>query len=387
MKKLITLLGFIIIFGFTMDAIHADASSEQEGLYIVTPDIPSDINAFANGVVAERIALFMTGNTNENIFINDYASLHMGAGFYAFDQTTGQPITTIIYFPIFEGERYVLTLIVIKENETLTSFMSNYFDTEFQNVSPNTPDSPYALLHDGSMANYLLTESGQTLFQGIPQETAAFHSVPLSLQTLLQGNGVTDISQEQLDIDEQTITSNIPSAPMAAAPQGFSVNTSTTKRLDMSYCLLPQYDEPICWAASLGTAYRYRTGNRTVTPSSVCNMLGLPYEGIAPNIVYQKYNALNVAGTGNSYSYKNGFASPFNVQHNINNMFPFHLHATFHAMLAEGYHISGSNIELYYWDPAVGKTLVSSGYSSSASRVILMGAGSYRPWDATTLIQ
>lgn len=382
MKNLLKLLSVCFIFIFS---IKANATSE---IYMLSPDIPAEVTEFANEVVDEQIAAFMTGNTNENIYIDNYSSLFMGTGFYAFNQETGQPITNITYFPIFEENRYVLTLIIMNNNEGLNYSISNAFAESFNNLSYNTLNTPYALLYDGNKTNYLLTESGQILFQGIQPEETATYSTPLSLQTLLSNNKVQNITQETFDINEQTILTNIPPTLMTINPQGFSINDGTTVRLDMSYCLLKQDTPVICWAACLGTAYRYRTGNRTVTSTSIRNMLGLPNSGISATIEYQLYNALNVAGNGNSYNFTLGFARPFYVQHNINNMFPFPAHTDGHDVLIEGYRLTNGAIQVYFWDPYDGVTALSSSYNDTSSqKVFLYGAGKTREWHSSTLIK
>lgn len=304
-------------------------ASENEEIYVLSPSVPAEINKYAEQIVDESITNFMTGNNNTNIYIDNYNDLYMGTGFYAFDSTTGQPITNVIYFPISESERYVLTLVITENDGHLDSFMTNYFDTGFQKVERNTLLNPYAVVYDGDRSNYLLTEYGQVVLQGVDnQEVLAFSSNTL-LDNLKKEYNASNLIGENYKID-------INSVPyydvLASGPQGFSVNTATTKRLNMSNCLLLQYNENICWAASLGTAYRYRTGNRSVDAGDICDMLGMPHDGIDPSIVYQKYNILNVAGAGNSYSYKSGIATPLNVQHNINNMFPLHLHTDGHGM-------------------------------------------------------
>ncbi len=326
----------------------------------------------------------MTGNSNADIYINNSEDLFMGNGFYAFDSMTGNPIMDIVYFPIYESNRYVLTLAITENQGKIDAFMSNYFDSGFQKIEKNTLLTPYAVLYDGDKSNYLLTETGNVLLQGPNKQEISMFSSENLLADLKQSYDVNNVEEEYYKINiDYDFYSNY-----AAGPQGFSVNTSTTKRLDMSNCLLLQYDKPICWAASLGTAYRYRTGNRSVDATDICDMLGMPYSGIDPSIVYQKYNILNVAGGGNSYSYKAGVATPFNVQHNINNMFPLHLHTEGHGMLVEGYLMSNGAVHLYYWDSAVGKTIyTATGYTENTIYAYLLGAGKSRRWFATTLIQ
>lgn len=381
---------FLFVLAFILLIITGNQSyaSENEEIYVLSPDVPEEINEYAEQIVNESVTNFMTGNNNTNIYIDNYNCLYMGNGFYAFDSTTGQPITNVTYFPIFESERYVLTLVITENDGHIDSFMTNYFDTGFQQIEKNTSSNPYAILYDGNRNNYLLTEYGQVVLQGVDnqgnQGVRTFSSDTL-LDNLKKEYHASNLIEENYKID---IDNNLSYNTLASAPQGFSVNTATTKRLDMSNCLLLQYNENICWAASLGTAYRYRTGNRTVDAGGICDMLGMPHAGISPNIVYQKYNILNVAGAGNSYSYKAGIATPFNIQHNINNMFPLHLHTDGHGMLVEGYLMSNGAIHLYYWDPAVGKTVyTNTGYTENTQYVYLMGAGASRKWNATTLIQ
>lgn len=385
MKKLINLLSIFFIF---IISIRTEASSETEGLYIISPDIPTKVVTFANEIVDEQITAFMTGNTNEDIYINDYDSLFMGTGFYAFNQITGEAIKNITYFPIFEGDRYVLTLIIMDINGELNYSISNTFVRGFSNTPSNTLSTPYALLYDGNRNNYLLTDSGQTLFQGIQSNEPSTYSTPFSLQTLLSNNKVQDIAQKELDIDGQSILNNISKSSKSINPQGFSINDGTTVRLNMSYCLLKQDTNKICWAACLGTAYRYRTGDRTVTSTSIRTMLNLPNDGFHQPSEYQLYNSLNVAGNGNSYSYMTGFTPSFYVKHNINNMFPFTAHTVQHDMIVEGYRSTTGSMQIYYWDPLDATTTLSSMYNDVLTqKLFLYGAGMAREWHSSTLIK
>ena len=382
MKKLIKMFVFCFLFFATL-GIRSYAH-ESEGVYIVSPDVPERLEKYAKEIVEEAVINFMTGNSNTDIYINNCEDLFMGNGFYAFDSMTGNPITDIVYFPIYEADRYVLTLVITENQGEIDAFMSNYFDTGFREIGENTLLTPYAILYNGDKSNYLLTETGQILLQGPNKQEISMMSSENLLDNLKQSFDVNNVAEEYYKIKIGHSFYDT----YAAGPQGFSINTSTTKRLNMSNCLLLQYDENICWAASLGTAYRYRTGNRSVDAGDICDMLGMPHNGIDPSIVYQKYNILNVAGGGNSYSYKAGIATPFNVQHNINNMFPLHLHTEGHGMLVEGYLMSNGAVHLYYWDPAVGKTIfTAAGYTDNTQYAYLLGAGTSRRWFATTLIQ
>lgn len=384
MTKRIRIIFVFVVMLLLINGIKSYAS-ENEQIYVLSPEVPEEINEYANGIVDESLTNFMKGNSNKDIYINEMDCLFMGHGFYAFDSKTGKLIDDIVYFPIFESDRYVLTLAVVENEGNLESFMTNYFDTGFQGIEKNTSATPYAVLYDGNQNSYLLTESGQSVLQGRNDQDISLLSSEALFDSLKKKYGTNNLMEEEYKIR----INDIPLYDtLASAPQGFSINTSTTKRLNMSNCLLLQYDESICWAASLGTAYRYRTGNRSVDAGDICDMLGMPHDGIDPTIVYQKYNILNVAGAGNRYSYKNRIATPIDVQHNINNMFPLHLHTDGHGMLVEGYLMSNGAVHLYYWDPAVGKTVyTNAGYTENTQYAYLIGAGKSRKWNATTLIQ
>lgn len=79
--------------------------------------------------------------------------------------------------------------------------------------------------------------------------------------------------------------------------------------LNMDNCCVRQGNYNLCWAASIATIYRYRTGNRSLTAKNVADKVGLPYAAATEKYKIIKYseNACYSSGS-NIFMIQSGFS-------------------------------------------------------------------------------
>lgn len=155
--------------------------------------------------------------------------------------------------------------------------------------------------------------------------------------------------------------------------------------LNMDNCCVGQGNYNLCWAASIATIYRYRTGNRSLTAKNVADKVGLPYAAANESEIATAFNVYGL-------SYKERKFIPFSkIKSNINNKYPVMVKGkiaetnkyTKHAVTVVGYNDVGVDDFVKIWDSATEKYKIikyseNACYSSGSNIFMIQSGFSYK---------
>lgn len=118
-------------------------------------------------------------------------------------------------------------------------------------------------------------------------------------------------------------------------------------------CYVSQGNYNLCWAASIATIYRYRTGNQTMTAKQVADRINVNYVSASDDIIKKGFHSMGL------YYYKRNFLNYDRIKQNIQRRFPVMIigsnqvtRGNQHAVTVMGYNAMGNRDLVNIWDSA-----------------------------------
>ena len=306
---------------------------------------------------------------------------------YTLDGESLDFVDNLYHFPVYSNRRIVCLVSVFYSDEAWHYQVSNMLVKELNSV-----------LNDNRNRKVIQVESEDSLtpFSFMYDEGDAIHEgsdnvfLDLSGQYQEPGRSRNLPEEHEQTRDDQLvnylssfITTNVPT-------QGFSINQTYYKRLDMSYCLVDQGSYN-CGLACICTLYRYRTATHTLTPAigtDINNVLAGGAYSFGTTVGQVGFiNYLMPVAAANQYEIHHdyeGLITHLEVQHNINNKFPIIYGGyrivngvtKWHAFVLQGYQISNNKMKFYYFSPH-GYDVSTDYVSAGTPHMMIYGTYSY----------
>lgn len=376
MKKILSFV-IALVIGFLSFSGAASATEEKmefgiEAAMANYDSVVDYLNAHLNSIIEDieqnGDVLGYDRYDPSNIFISEAFQI------YYKDETGNYSDTTspILYFPVISDSRVLFLIEVYTDDEGIISYSeSNWLVSELsQFCGSNVCRRVYATHpSDGSAPEVEFTETGRSNSSGVCINLSNLVGEAVIHSAFADNNTRSDTerSESVRNYSSMYITSYCPT-------NGFSVNTDTEKRLDMSYCLVSDscINYP-CAIPAIATIYRYRTATYSLACyelTQVNNERPTPFD---VHYTWAQMGLLNYimnVPSVNQYMTTSGVLPHVYVQHNINNAFPVLIGGTnsdgdVHAFVIEGYKMVGSLMKWYVYNPW-GYTTVTPVYQSGA---------------------
>lgn len=359
----------MLLINITNVWAHAENNENDIlNISILTPEIPNEAVNYVYEAAPELIGNILVIADLFEITVEEPEAFFIGTPFTIINTNEAELSTIdVYYFPVIENAEIKLIMQVFFSNGEWHNSISKDFSEQLNALNIIENETPFVIFCEGN--NYYAKNAKETVaissYKNLEQASEKEVSFcELSYNEIINVIADKNISISEINIIDSTLQigntiksilqqSSISKNTRNTIP-GFSMYTDTYKVFEVANCLLNQDTSQICWAACLGTAYRYRTGNRTVTSTSIANTFNY-WQGASIQQVASFANNLNLGGSGNTYRDLNTSVSPFFVQHNINNRFPIFMGCANsnggHMLLGIGYLMTGNKMQVIFWDP------------------------------------
>lgn len=350
-NKFLFLFSFLI-FSTTILGKSVSASDDLK-LSITSNEVPRDVTEYAQTRIKELMEVVMLDPEYFNLSqIDNFSDYYLGEPFTIYDFSTDITTTDTYYYPIMHNKEVRLILAVVDTGLEFSCSLSKSFSEQLNQLEDKqnvllylNGDSLYA---QSSKYNSLLAKKKDTHSSQFANLSYSEKIQQLHKKSLIDHTSKTDNEIVPLQL-------NSTKANLLYIPR-FSTNTSTTKKLDLTGCYCNQIKNGIaygmCWAAATATTYRYLTGDFTLYPYNVCNLMGIGYDD--GGTVDDVRRAL--AKKGVTYYCSADIITFSKVKSEISNRKPVIITgATYDSNYAHTVAVTGyySSTELmYYWDSA-----------------------------------
>lgn len=295
---------------------------------------------YARKYYMEMVEIIADGMQEEmGIEISDLDNIWLGKPYYIYD-VEAEFQNAEFYFPIYDENKVVLMLHVSFTDSGWKSSM----DVEYTDVL-NEMDylNNECVFYSVGDATYVENTNEIVQIRGDICSRSKGWDETLSAKKMIVEDGKQDfavIMTKQENCAEETIGAG-----------GGSVSTSTGKYLSIGNYYTGQGNYELCWAASIATIYRYRTGTTSLTAKNVADTVNARYDvGAKDNVIliaFQKYDL--------SYLPLSKTPSWEMIKRNIEKEYPVALvgnKSTYgHMVLITGYNVPNENHYVKIWDP------------------------------------
>ena len=334
MKKIIMVLCIVFLLG--VGGNNSYASEEQEILGIEACEVPTDVYYFLQSIGKDIIidvlrdpsCMSITGFSYDNIKIMEPYKVYCVKG-----------------KEFSKSEAYLFP--VISNGNVLFNIAIYYFEGQLHySINNELHQELTAMVNSNNVGRVYYNYS-----EDCEQVNAA-----LIMET--DGEGLQPI-KVLMDYSDEIYTEIVsrPELTISYPTNGFSINTNTYKRLDMSYCLVLQ-NNTLCAMPCIATIYRYRTKTFEMTAESLTRLNNQSGYGFNVTTTAGQVGLLNkIMPVVPECEYEEywGVLTNYVVMHNINNAFPFIFGGSNgsggHAFVLQGYQLNGNNMRWFYFNP------------------------------------
>ena len=354
LKSFFTFLLFIIVIcnSVGVKTVYTVQSEESS-------EIPDEVLSYADRIYQD---LAMSVDRSEELYdvsLGTVEHLELGKPFVIYDVNRKDTSSNIYYFPVIENETIVLELAVYPINGSYCASMSKGMADQLEKADYlNNDEMIFYYTRD---AIFCETESdihrmvrNDNPLTDIKEEELQNYNVFQELSYDEKKN-IIDNEKKQIKTVQKTIEQWGEEKETA---NGFSQKDTYGVKLNMNNCTVSQYNYNTCWAASVATAVRYITGNRTVTATAVCDKMGIDY--MTGGSISEKQTALRLYGINyTKLVYKQ--LSFDEVKVNITQQSPILISAFGnatgggHSLTITGYTTYGAVKQIQVWNSATGE--------------------------------
>ena len=375
---LFVMIGVVTCFSDT-DAYAAQEDGMKIPFGIETIDVSEEIYEYIEqnlDIIAHEIEVNGDSFGYEKYF-PDATYILKPFQIYDIDENGGYTNKTsgILYFPVYSGNRLIFMIQLVRE----PSGKLNYSESNWlvEELTPYMQDNRCRKIY----ASYWGEER-------IPKihiiETECEHddSVLFNLKNILSDHRSIQTNETPSLFKNPPIRlMNSPYITSYCPTNGFSINQSNLKRLNMNFCLVNDpamdYGTPV---PCMATIYRYRTATYSLACAELVqinnNRPGGPFNYTLTSGQVGLLNYLMPVSTSNLYHVHNSVVTYYNVLHNINNAFPILIGGTDsnavtnRCFVIEGYDYTSSAMKLYVFDPRrpsnAGVTVLTNSFSNGS---------------------
>ncbi len=339
MKRIIVSLCVLILGMINLESNNsyaAEIQTEQEIVGVEACEVSADILNFLQSIAKEVIIDILRDPSSMSITRFSYDNIKIMEPYTVYCIKNGEFIKSEVYlFPVISNGNVLFNIAIYYFEGQLHYSVNNELHSELT-----------ALINNGNVGRVYYDYSNDC------------EQVSTSIITQVDGVDLQPI-KVLIDYSDEIYTSivNRPELTISYPTNGFSINTDTYKRLDMSYCLVLQ-NNTLCAMPCIATIYRYRTKTFEMTAESLTRLNN--QEGYGFNVTTTAgqvalINRIMPVVPECEYEEYWGVLTNYVVMHNINNAFPFIFGGSNgsggHAFVLQGYQLKGNSMRWFYFNP------------------------------------
>ena len=339
MKRIIVSLCVLILGMINLESNNsyaAEIQTEQEIVGVEACEVSADILNFLQSIAKEVIIDILRDPSSMSITSFSYDNIKIMEPYTVYCIKNGEFIKSEVYlFPVISNGNVLFNIAIYYFEGQLHYSVNNELHSELT-----------ALINNGNVGRVYYDYSNDC------------EQVSTSIITQVDGVDLQPI-KVLIDYSDEIYTSivNRPELTISYPTNGFSINTDTYKRLDMSYCVVLQ-NNTLCAMPCIATIYRYRTKTFEMTAESLTRLNN--QEGYGFNVTTTAgqvalINRIMPVVPECEYEEYWGVLTNYVVMHNINNAFPFIFGGSNgsggHAFVLQGYQLNGNSMRWFYFNP------------------------------------
>lgn len=262
--------------------------------------IPAGVDDYARQRASALIESVKKNPKDFGITIEKDANVEIKKPFIIYSAKSLGKQEPIYYYPIANNNKIVLVLYVMECSGSYTAGISTDYASMLNELDYQNND------------DYLFYEDGQNLYAENSNATENLSDMPQSEDAL------SDREEANAEVFEELSTKNkvdailnsyssgngqaendadgVPEKNMRNAARGFSTKKGSVVRLNTSECLVSQFWDNTCWAASVATTVKYLSypKQQSLSARRVSKKMNIPYD--AGGTIYDMYKALKKYG-------------------------------------------------------------------------------------------
>lgn len=279
-KAMAVLLGICVIYSMTTFSVSAlSMTNDTMDVSKMLDDvIPDDAYDYAQSRLLPLASTLKNDYKDFGVGIENLDKISLDTPYVIYDALSAGEQNCIYYFPVQEGNTIKCVLSVSKNNGVYSASLSKDIADELNNMEYSDNNDDYIFYSDNEYI-YIedIKQGPEVVSTSMDIEcTADFKQNYNSFKKLSFYQKVRQISDTYGKNSDDLTPSTVSSFDSA---KGFSTKTSTNIRLNTNGCLVQQYSDGNCWAASVATTLRYLNYSKysKLTARNVCDKIGVGY--------------------------------------------------------------------------------------------------------------
>lgn len=249
-----------------IDGISMDDGSTEE---VVDPEGKENAVLYAENIYRDMLGMVMADQDSFGTEIENENDIILGEAFIIYDELR-EVQEASYYLPLYDGDEVVLTMNVLQSENGWSASLGTEMVDELNQVEYKA---------NGGVAYYtqdeIVMENSTGSIELMKEtEDAPSNRGEFALLPYAEKEEIVEDSDDQVELID---TDN---ERGAIGETGYSPSVLLNDRYAYLYtqdCYVSQGSYNLCWAASIATIYRYRTGNRTKTAINVADDINHDY--------------------------------------------------------------------------------------------------------------
>lgn len=240
--------------------------------------IPAKVEKYAKKRASSLIETVKNNPEDFGLIIEKKANLQLGKPFVIYSAESLGKQDPIYYYPIIKNDDIILVLYVIECNGNYTAGISTDYASILNGLNYQN-NSDYIFYEDGKSLYAENNDTTKSLCDMQKSDNTLNNKEKLNVEVFEDLPAENKVEAILNSFSEQDEFNTTPKKDMLEGSQGFSTKQGFVVRLNTSGCLVPQYRDNTCWAASVATTLRYLNYSKykSLTARNVCDKISKTY--------------------------------------------------------------------------------------------------------------
>ena len=348
MKRICSMLMAVCIILYSPNAVYAtNVNCEIAGKTekLINYDGKEEAREYAEGIYSDMLQVVAEQWEDYGMLMEDIDKLYLGEPYIVYSAADDLQRASY-YFPICKEDN-VIFVINVSQNEAGWSATLGYDEVEVLNKM-NYIDQG-GVVYCGTDAVYIENNTGKTTLYSVEENIKEKELIEFQEMNYQEKKDIVaneDDIVEISNIQEDNASGTVGYTAGCISGNGYML-------LSNENCYVSQGNYNLCWAASIATIYRYRTGNQTMTAKQVADRINVNYVSASDDIIKKGFHSMGL------YYYKRNFLNYDRIKQNIQRRFPVMIigsnqvtRGNQHAVTVMGYNAMGNRDLVNIWDSA-----------------------------------
>ena len=349
MKRICSMLMAVCIILYSPNAVYAtNVNCEIAGKTekLINYDGKEEAREYAEGIYSDMLQVVAEQWEDYGMLMEDIDKLYLGEPYIVYSAVDDMQRASY-YFPICKDNE-VKFVINVSQNAAGWSATLGYDEVEVLNKM-NYIDQG-GVVYRGTDAVYIENNTGKTTLYPVEENIKEKELIEFQKMNYQEKKDIVASEEDIVEISsiqEETNSGTVGYTAGCISGNGYML-------LSNENCYVSQGSYNLCWAASIATIYRYRTGSQTMTAKQVADRINADYVAAGDDTIKKGFNGVGL------YYYKRNFLEYDRIKQNIQRRFPVMIIGRYqtgsemkkHAVTVMGYNEMGNRNLVNIWDSA-----------------------------------